>query len=571
MIFGISMPDFVVLLSYLVGITALGFWTRKKIKSSSDFFMGNRRFGKVMMIAQAFGAGTHTDQPVSVAGAAYTTGLAGIWYQWMWMFSTPFYWIIAPIYRRLRYVTMADFFQERYGNTLALFYTFIGVVYFCMDIGIMLKGTSITVEGLTGGVMPEGPTILVATVLFVIYGLAGGLIAAVITDIIQGILILVLSFMLVPFAIIRAGGMSAFHDGLPEHMFSLVDPHEVTLFFILMIVINGLVGVVVQPHHMAIGGSGKTEIACRSGWTYGNFLKRFATMGWAFIGVFAIFLFPGLGFEDRELAFGIAAKNLLPIGLVGLMIAAMLAAVMSTCDAFMVHASALFTRNVFLPYINPDASDKTLLRVARISSVVVVFGGVFFAFAFPSVVGGLMEVWKVTAYLGIAFWVGVIWKRANRYGALASALSMAAISIYTGNFLGWPIQHQIALYLPVGILVMIVVSRLTHQEPEEQLRKFYTLLDTPVGQEQRLRNENVEIKLEGVSEPKKPRIIKSSRIEKFIKDYEVEDRLLIVDLLTLSKKFSWARYRTDALGFLTAAGIVAFMILSMMFLARIGA
>jgi len=94
-------------------------------------------------IAQAFGVGTHTDQPVSVSGASYTTGLAGIWYQWIWLFTTPFYWIIGPIYRRLRYVTMADFFLERYGKSLAIFYSFLGMIYFSMNIGIMLKGSSL--------------------------------------------------------------------------------------------------------------------------------------------------------------------------------------------------------------------------------------------------------------------------------------------------------------------------------------------------------------------------------------------------------------------------------------------
>ncbi|MFQ5677233.1 MAG: sodium:solute symporter, partial [bacterium] len=469
---GISLLDWIVLAGYFVGITAVGVWTRKKIKSSGDFFMGNRRFGKVLMIAQAFGTGTHTDQPVSVTGASYTNGLAGIWYQWMWMFATPFYWMIAPIYRRLRYVTMADFFQERYGKALAIVYTIMGVVYFCMDIGIMLKGTGITIEGLTGSMVSEEVTILAATVMFVVYGLAGGLIAAVVTDTIQGVLILVLSFILIPFALSAAGSLSNMHAGLPEHMFSLVAPQEVTLFFIIMVVINGLAGIVIQPHHMAIGGAGKTEVACRTGWTYGNFLKRFATMGWAFIGVFAAFLYPGLGLAKRELAFGMAAKNLLPVGLVGLMIAAMIAAVMSTCDAFMVHGSALFTRNIYLPYINPKATDKQLLKTARISSTFIVTGGVFFAFVFPSVVAGLIEVWKVTAYLGIAFWVGVIWKKANRYGAITSAVAMAAISIYTGNFLDWPLQHQIALYLPVGIFMMILVSKFTKPEPQEQLRKF---------------------------------------------------------------------------------------------------
>ena len=566
---GITYLDWIILVAYFLIILIIGVWTYKKVKSSGDFFMGNRRFGKLLMIAQAFGVGTHTDQPVSVTGASYTNGLAGIWYQWVWLFSTPFFWIIAPIYRRLRYVTMADFFKERYGSLLAVLFTIMGMIFFCMDIGIMLKGTGITIEGLTGGAMPEEEVIIIATVLFVIYGLAGGLIAAAITDLIQGFLILVLSFMMLPFALEAAGGIENIHRGLPEHMFSLVAPHEVTLFFIVMIVINGLVGIVVQPHHMAIGGAGKTEIACRSGWTYGTFLKRLATMGWAFIGVFAAFLYPGLGFEERELAFGMAAKNLLPVGLVGLMIASLIAAVMSTCDAFMVHGSALFTRNIYLPYIKTSASDKDLLRVARITSGVIVIGGIFFAYAFSSVVHGLLEVWKVTAYLGVAFWFGVVWKKANRYGAITSALTMAGLALYTGNFLGWPIEDQIALYIPAGIVVMYVVSRFTRPEPEEQLRKFYMLLDTPVGAEQRLRDANVEIKLEGQSKAKQI-YIKKSRLDKFFRS-DVDDGLLIVDLLSLGKRFSWERYKTDIIGFGAAAILVFCLIGLALFLAGIGA
>jgi len=490
---GISYIDWIVLVIYFIGITSLGIWTFKKIKSSADYFMGNRRFGKILMIAQAFGVGTHTDQPVSVTGASYTNGLAGIWYQWMWLFATPFFWIISPIYRRLRYVTMADFFQERYGKSMAMFYAFLGVIYFSMDIGIMLKGTGITIEGITGGAMPEEIVIIAATFLFVIYGLAGGIIAAVVTDLVQGVLIMVLSFMLIPFAINEAGGLAAIHQGLPEQMFSLISPQEVTLFFIIMIVINGLVGIVIQPHHMAVGGSGKTEMACRTGWTYGTFLKRFATMGWAFTGVFAAFLYTDLTMENRELAFGIMSRNLLPVGLVGLMLAALIAAVMSTCDAFMVHSSALITRNVYLPYVNPKASDNRLLKIGRLTSMITVFLGVFFAFVFPSVIQGLIEVWKVTAYLGVAFWLGVMWKRANRYGAWSSAIVMAIVSVVTGNILDWSLPVQIALYLPLGIIVMIVVSWLTRPEPEEKLRQFYMLLDTPVGKEQRLHDANVAI------------------------------------------------------------------------------
>ena len=570
-ILGISILDIIVLAFYFIIITWIGVWTRRKIKSTADFFMGNRGFGKILMIAQAFGVGTHTDQPVSVSGASYTTGLAGIWYQWLWLFSTPFYWIIGPIYRRLRYVTMADFFFERYGKSLGIFYAFVGGLFFCMNIGIMLKGTGVTIEALTGGALPETPIILIATLLFVVYGLAGGLIAAVITDLIQGVLILVLSFLLIPFALHEAGGISAIHQGLPEHMFSLVAPYEVTLFFIVMVVLNGLVGIVVQPHHMAVGGTGKTEMASRTGWTYGNFIKRLATLGWAFLGIFAAFLYPGLTEETRELAFGLAARNLLPMGLVGLMMAALIAAVMSTCDAFMVHASALFTKNVYEPYINPRGTDGNLLRIGRISSVFVVIGGVFFAFTFPSVVHGLMELWKVTAYLGISFWFGVIWKRANRYGAWTSALTMAGVAFFTGNILGWSFPNQIALYLPVGIVMMIIVSRFTRPEPDEKLRQFYMLLDTPVGKEDRLRQADVEIKLEGISVGKEAGMTKGRTLEGKMKGDKEEDGLIIVDLLSVHKRFSWKRYRTDILGFGAGVLLVIAIILLAIFLASMGA
>ncbi len=553
---GLHYLDWLVLALYFVGTTGLGIWTMKKVRSSGDYFMGGRGFGKVMMIAQAFGVGTHTDQPVSVTGAAYSNGLAGIWYQWIYLFSTPFFWIIAPIYRRLRYITMADFFQHRYGTPIAMLYTGVALLYFSMNMGIMLKGTAVTVEGLTGGALEEDLVIIVATGLFVTYGVAGGLIAAVYTDLIQGVLILLLSFMLIPSAIQATGGMGVFHENLPEHMFSLIAPEELTLAFIIAAVINGLVHVVVLPHHMAIGGSGKTEIACRTGWTYGNFLKRFATVGWAFTGVFAAFLIPGLSDAERELSFGLMSRELLPIGFVGLMLAAMIAAVMSTCDAFMVHASALFTHNLYRRYLNPAAGEDKLLRVARWSSFTIVLGGLLFAYGFPTVIQGIKELWKITAYMGIAFWMGILWRGANRWGALTSALAMFASGTITGWLLDWSFAAQVALYVPVGIVMLVVVSLFTTSEAKAKLDAFYLLLDTPVGKENRLRRAGVEILLAGDADEKE-----SDRTDQPSSE---DDGLILVDLqdiLTGKRRFSWKRYRMDLIGFsvacLVAAGTIA--------------
>jgi len=166
--FGIGGIDIIVLGAYFVMILVIGLWAKKFIRSSDDYFMGNRRFGKFFMIVQAFGVGTHSDQPVVVAGASYKYGLSGIWYQWLWLFLTPFYWMIAPIFRRMRYVTMADFFHERFGKSLGILYTIMGMIFFAMTMGLMLKGVGITIQGITDGAINENMIILISTALFVI-------------------------------------------------------------------------------------------------------------------------------------------------------------------------------------------------------------------------------------------------------------------------------------------------------------------------------------------------------------------------------------------------------------------
>ena len=148
---GLHLLDFATLAIYLIGIMIAGLWVARKIKNTGDYFMGGRSFGKAFMIMHAFGTGTHTDQAVTVAGASYKLGMAGIWYQWLYLFATPFYWLIAPIWRRLRYLTIADFFEDRFSNSLGYFYALYGLLYFAIQIGIMLLGTGKTASAMTGG------------------------------------------------------------------------------------------------------------------------------------------------------------------------------------------------------------------------------------------------------------------------------------------------------------------------------------------------------------------------------------------------------------------------------------
>src|SRR3954471_12916250 len=108
--------DWLVVVLYLAGITAIGVWASRRVKSSASFFISNRRFGKLFMTFLTFGTGTQSDEAVSVASKTFQNGISGIWYQWLWLPVTPFYWILGVVVRRLRAVTTADYFEKRYDR-----------------------------------------------------------------------------------------------------------------------------------------------------------------------------------------------------------------------------------------------------------------------------------------------------------------------------------------------------------------------------------------------------------------------------------------------------------------------
>ncbi|HET6455317.1 MAG TPA: sodium:solute symporter family protein [Armatimonadota bacterium] len=528
--------DLIVVLVYLIGIGGIGIYQAIKIKSSGDYFAGGRKFSKWLMMMHALGTGTHADDPVVVTGAAYSHGLSGIWYTFVYLFVTPFYWIIAPFFRRSRYITTADFFKERFGSKMAVLYSLMGVITFALYIGMMLKATGTLASAVTQGAVPQWAAISAMTVVFVAYGLAGGLIATVVTESVQGLLIVVMSLLLIPFGLARVGGIGALHQLLPASKFSLHAPTEMTIPWIITGSIMMLIGIVSQPHIMEVCSTGKTEFEGRVGFTYGNFVKRFCAMGWAFTGVVILALvvmphgIPALG-SEREAAFGTAIRELLPSGFTGLMFAAILAAQMSTLSAFMVASSALLARNIYKEHIKPSATDDELLRLARWIGLLVVGIGVVFAFGVSGVAQALTINWAVSTLTGVLVWAGVVWKRTNATGAWISFIVMAVLWLVLGPAGGalkgvmnagpeWlgvfadkkDLQKLGLSFLPAGVVALVLGSIFSRWPDRKKLDRFYLLLKTPVGREGELTEAGVNVVYAGNSkghpwELKYPRLV----------------------------------------------------------------
>ena len=172
----ISVIDWTVLILYLGAIAAVGMIAARRIKTNGHYFLGGRRFNRWIMIGQTFGTGTHAEMPVSLAGAVYSIGASGIWFQWKYLFATPFYWLIAPLFRRFRRTTTAEVMEDRYGPWMGAIYTLFALAFFTINMGTMLKGAGKVIGQAVGGAVPVDTIVVAMTLVFVLYSFIGGLV-----------------------------------------------------------------------------------------------------------------------------------------------------------------------------------------------------------------------------------------------------------------------------------------------------------------------------------------------------------------------------------------------------------
>jgi len=542
--------DVIVIILYFIGIIGYGLWISSKVKNSDGYFRGERKFSWWIMMGQAFGTGTHAENFVAQTGASFHLGFSAIWYQWKNMIITPFYWLIAPWYRRSERTTVGEIIEDRYGDKMGLFYSIFAILFFVFAQGVMLKGGGKVIAIATGNIVSVNSVILAMTVAFVVYSFFGGMVASAYANFIQALMIIVLSFLLIPTGLNAVGGFDGMRASLPEDFFNLFsDKVGIGVFTILMLALNGVIGITAQPHMISMCATGDTERAGRVGQTYGSFVKRFVTIGWALTGliVAALLVQSGQSLEDPELAFGYATRVLLLPGLTGLMVASVLAANMSSASNFMVNTGALFTQNIYKKYMNKNAVDNQLLWMGRISGVILTLFGVLFALYIENVLQGFLFIETIAAFMGIMVFGGNLWKRANRYGAISSVI-VSFILYYYLNFINIGKLQIVYKWEPdtfgwamlAGFITFFLVSLFTTPEDQKRIDKYFDNLN-------RLSDAKVT-----TSDGKKP----------LAREYGKD--LILLDFVSWFKKERWEnfayRYKEDWLGFILAWIFVVFLV-----------
>ena len=534
---GLHYAIWIVLVLYFVGMLLMGWWSKRGAHSQEGYLLGNRQFGVPMMIMHAFGAGTHPGNVAGVMSEATVSGASGIWISWMWLFGTPFYWLIAPVIRRMRCLTMADYYQERFGKAASVLYIIVAAVGMVVFLAGVLLATTRTVQGMmdktvveeTSQVTAQQTTttslaadgqegedasrfyrawqtvrrdpwffgiLFVSTAVFIVYSYWGGIIAAIRTDMIQGLMIIALSFIAIPAALRlqEVSGLAGMRETLAAQTASdvnylgLFNPGKFSLLTVLLLSINAPLTALAFPHLMSVCAAGRTEWEGRVGFTYGNILKRVCTIGWVVLGLCWVAYLIKSGSEiHKDAAFGNSIRTLLPPVLQGVMLACVMAASMSSGDAVQVTVAGLFSQNIYRTYVNPNANEKQLVRVTRSVGVGVALLALVGAILMRhSLVKAILDYFNILSLVGISTAMGLLWMRMNSTGMCCSTIAAVLSFVVTRYKLDCSREITIAIPILTGVLGGVAGSLLTRAPSTETIEKFFKKIYVPIGAEDKL-------------------------------------------------------------------------------------
>ena len=466
-IFGsLHLVDLLVIIAYLAAVVYIGKRAAKGTGSEEGFFLAGRSLGKLYQFFLNFGNATEPQGAVSTASLVFQRGVTGVWFSFQTVFMNPYFWFMNTWFRRVRLVTAADLFEDRFGSRgLSRLYALFQVVVACVFLGfgnyVAYKIASSLVvkpeiewtvaerssvddyrelkvleKQVGAGTLADAakprlatlrdrqargelhsyitllrslPFYLGFTLVVGAYIVLGGMAAAAVNEALQSVLIIVFSVLLIPTGLAAIGGWGEIAHKVPGQMLDLFAGAGGSPVFIAAVLFVSIVQNGGLSHNMGIAGSAKNEFAARMGVT-GNYLKRFMIILWAFAGLIAIALFGVGGLADPDIVWGAMSNKLLGPGLIGLMLAGVLAGTMSTLAAKALAISSLFVRN-FYRHLRPGATQAQGVTAARWTIIIVLALGVISAELMGDVESIVKLVLTVNVPFGAAILTSFFWRR----------------------------------------------------------------------------------------------------------------------------------------------------------------
>lgn len=499
--------DWLIVLLYLVFSMGLGLYLSRKASGSLvDFFVSGRSLpwwlAGTSMAATTFSI----DTPLYIAGVVGNRGIAGNWEWWSFGIShLIMVYIFARMWRRSEVVTDAELTELRYGGRMAAILRGVKAFLFavpinCIGIGYAMLAMVKVVDalqiwqnlGIEPGENLKFLSVLGVSILVLIYAGFAGLWGVVTTDFFQFFLALLGAIVVAVVAVNHVGGVHALVPAVQQ-----ATQQDVLSFIPLTIGTGGiqwseLAGISASTFfaYMFIqwwswrrsdgGGefiqrliASKDEAeAEKSAWLFNvlNYIVR--TWPWIVVGLVAIVVYPNL--EDRELGYPKLMLDFLPPVMLGLVVASLLAAFMSTVSTSINWGASFVTNDLYLRFIKPEATQAELVFVGRLASVLVTAFGAVAAYYAQDVATVFRLVIAIGTGSGLVLILRWFWWRINAAAELTAILGGFFVGLTTSTFLQIPDFGWRLMFITVSVGVLwVAVLFLTPPESDETLDKFY--------------------------------------------------------------------------------------------------
>ncbi len=479
------MIDYVVLALYFIIIFAIGWYFSRKERNTTDYFLAGRDVAWWAIGASLFSSNIGSEHFIGLAGSGAATGMAAGHFEWLASLMVLILgWVFVPFYLRSNVYTMPEFLERRYNSACRTYLASISLIaYIFTKIAVAVFAGAIVLKAVLGWDMVTSSLALV--VATGIYTVAGGLAAVIYTEVIQTVILVLGALVLMFIGLEQVGGWSGLQAKVPAEFFHMMKPATDKDFPWTGIFFGApLLGIWYWCTDQVIVQrvlSAKDIAHAKAGTVFAGFLKILPVFMLIVPGMIARALYPQEMAADSNSAFPLLVVRLMPQGLQGVMVAAMLAALMSSLSAVFNSSSTIFTMD-FYKKLKPEASEKQLVNVGRVATILMVILSLAWI-PFMNRISGQLWIYlqSVQAYvsppIAAVFLLGIGWKRINGQGAITSllvgfvlgALRFILEVVYAGNlpggFLGWFVGmnflHFAILMFVVCVVILVTVSLFT--------------------------------------------------------------------------------------------------------------
>lgn len=449
--------DLGIIAIYMVAMLGVGFFFLKRQTSVDEYFVGDRKMGAghigFSVVATDVGGGFS----IGLGGLGFAMGLSGSWLLFTglvgaWLSAVLLIPKVKYLGDKFGFLTYPDFLEYRFDQKTRMVAAIVSGIGYAGFVGAqVLAGAKLGSAVFDVDIVTA---VLVMAGVAMLYTSFGGLQAVIFTDSIQWFVLLGgLLFFALPFAYSEVGGWEAIRSTLPETHFSLtnitIGEFVTWMFTIIPIWFVGM------TLYQRIYATRDVKTAQRAWYIAGLLEWPLMSFLGVLLGMFGRVMFPDV---ESEMALPMLIKDVLPIGLVGLVCAAYFSAIMSTADSCLMASVGNLVNDIYQKYINPEASDKKVLRLSRILTICIGVCSVVIAMAVPKVLDSIL--------LAYSFMVSGLFVPTIG-GLLSSRVSSRAafISMIIGGFTALllnivpslnPLEEPILVALPLSALVLVV-------------------------------------------------------------------------------------------------------------------